>query len=558
MDKNYFDIFTKMVINTYYDVVVLDVENLMTYVLKLGRKPELEGKEFPAMEILDYLFSQGASQEADKYIITGVWGTIRSRCEKHESGLVFNHRTLIHGQKRWLNVYMYVPECYGIDDTKVVFYSKLLSEEEALKHEIMMGVERGLYKIGKIYLNEDRIESLSISYNEKVSMKHFDGSGFSAEVKYIAENMIHPDDKEKYLDFLNPKKIEKYHRDGYRNYGFMCRRRSRKVYDWVFIKIDPTLDYKPDNMIFTIHVVEINSSVVNYVNDALKGISGEEKGLGNLSYGFTRYFDRIKVALGAFTYQFASFIEIELSSNHYISFKPEFGTNKALFSDEGDYLEDSLKVIEKLYEGEEAEKLRGFINLKNVSQQLVTNSAISDNFRRKTGELMKVTFAKTESIKGTPTIVNVTSEFLNEKTNQLKVVTFGNFEVYDSEGNPVYFEKKQSKQVLAYLIDKVGYPISNEDVITDVLEKPIDDLNARKYASALIRKAMKDLENAGYPDVIIKESSQTRINKDAVDCDYYHLLDGNIFYWRLYHNEYMKEYSWAEETNSEITHYFDK
>ncbi|MBQ0001130.1 MAG: hypothetical protein KBT01_06290 [Clostridiales bacterium] len=88
-----------------------------------------------------------------------------------------------------------------------------------------------------------------------------------------------------------------------------------------------------------------------------------------------------------------------------------------------------------------------------------------------------------------------------------------------------------------------------------MLEKDPSDLNAVKYVSTLSRSAARELEKAGYPGIIIKEWNSLRVNTELIDCDYYHLIRGDVSYLHRYHNEYMKEYSWAEETNAEILHY---
>lgn len=89
----------------------------------------------------------------------------------------------------------------------------------------------------------------------------------------------------------------------------------------------------------------------------------------------------------------------------------------------------------------------------------------------------------------------------------------------------------------------------------DALKNLLKDKTYIKYVSALVNYARRDLEAAGYADIIIKEWNSLRINTDKLDCDYYHLINGDASYFHQYHNEYMKEYSWAEETNSEILHY---
>lgn len=558
MNQEFFGIFSEMMLETYHDVLIYDVEEGHVYILKTKRKPEVEETLIPKGKVFDYLEEKGITQMAERFIVGSLMDNILERAEKRQNGFLFVHRAIINGERKWMRVDMFVPKSYKNGDNKLLFCTSVMDNDTTIKHEIMMGIERNNLKLAKIYLDENRIESVHLTFNEKASMKYYKGSTFSEEVEYIAENLIHPYEKETYLKYMDLNNIRKYYKEGNTDYGFLCRRKSRKLYDWVYIRIIPTIDFSLDNMIFTMQVILIDMPIVNYVKKTVLeyNIYGGAKFMSEIETN--RYVERIQIALGAFTYNFESFIEVDLESNRFVSFKPGGTMGKVNFPQEGDYTILAPIIIDDNYEGEEREKLRGFINLDNVKRKLTDSSSFSDTFRRKTGELIKITFAKTESKNGIPKIVNVTSEIVNENENQLKVITFGNFEVYDRQGKPISFEKKQSKQVLAYLIDRRGYPITNDDIICDILEKSTDDLNARKYASALLRKAMRDLEKAGFGDVIIKESNQARINKDAVDCDYYHLLDGNIFYWTKYQNEYMKEYSWAEETNSEIAQFFDK
>ena len=39
---------------------------------------------------------------------------------------------------------------------------------------------------------------------------------------------------------------------------------------------------------------------------------------------------------------------------------------------------------------------------------------------------------------------------------------------------------------------------------------------------------------------------------DQVDCDYFHFLQGDVFYINAFYGEYMSNYSWAEFTLSSI------
>lgn len=141
---------------------------------------------------------------------------------------------------------------------------------------------------------------------------------------------------------------------------------------------------------------------------------------------------------------------------------------------------------------------------------------------------------------------------INRNENMLIIKTFGNFEVSDADGNPVVFRRKKSREILAYLIDQYGYPVSTADIVKDVLEKSPDNKTSLKYVSALVKYASEDLEKAGFPDVIVHEWNSFRINVRKADCDYYDFIEGDVSALKNYHNEYMKEYSWAERTNAEL------
>ncbi len=130
--------------------------------------------------------------------------------------------------------------------------------------------------------------------------------------------------------------------------------------------------------------------------------------------------------------------------------------------------------------------------------------------------------------------------------NKLKVVTFGIFKVFDKNGEMLNFTRTLSKEILAYLIDQAGFPITSKDIAKDVLEEQVFDDRVSKRVSKLVNLLIDDLNNAGFHDVIIKQNRQIQINKDALDCDLYRTLDGDVEALNSFHGEYMLEYSWAE------------
>ena len=140
-----------------------------------------------------------------------------------------------------------------------------------------------------------------------------------------------------------------------------------------------------------------------------------------------------------------------------------------------------------------------------------------------------------------------------EQTRELlKVQCFGYFEVF-WKGEPLMFGRRQTKELLAYLIDRKGATCTSEEIVTALWE----DEDNLKHLKARIRILISDrrqtLAKIGMEDIILRRSGQIAIRRDAVDCDYYHMLDGDMEAVNAYRGEYMMQYSWAEITTGQLT-----
>ena len=137
-----------------------------------------------------------------------------------------------------------------------------------------------------------------------------------------------------------------------------------------------------------------------------------------------------------------------------------------------------------------------------------------------------------------------------QSTELLRVTTFGNFVVYDKNGDVMKFTSRHAQAVLAYLIDQCGYPVSPKDIAAAVFEIEDYDSNASKKISRYIGELSSDLAGAGYEDVVIKESRTVKINKQRITCDLYDALQGDTSALSAFRGEYMLDYSWAEKSES--------
>ena len=142
-----------------------------------------------------------------------------------------------------------------------------------------------------------------------------------------------------------------------------------------------------------------------------------------------------------------------------------------------------------------------------------------------------------------------------EEPDKLRIVCFGHFEVY-FRGKPVIFERRQSKELLAFLVDREGAACTAEEIISHMWENETDLQAAKTRIRRLISDLKATLQGIGMDDVLIRTRRQIAIRRDRVDCDYYRMLEGDPAAINAWHGEYMVDYCWAEMTTGRL--YFRK
>lgn len=138
-----------------------------------------------------------------------------------------------------------------------------------------------------------------------------------------------------------------------------------------------------------------------------------------------------------------------------------------------------------------------------------------------------------------------------KKSAKLRVQCFGNFEVY--AGNmPLRFERRKSKELFAYLIDRHGAQITCGEVCAAIYDNDENEGNnksdLRKCASD-IRKTLKEVDAE---DVFVKGYNSYAINVSELSCDFYDWEKNEPYAIRAFRGEYMSQYSWGEDTLGSI------
>lgn len=138
------------------------------------------------------------------------------------------------------------------------------------------------------------------------------------------------------------------------------------------------------------------------------------------------------------------------------------------------------------------------------------------------------------------------------ESGKLHVQCFGNFEVF-SNGAPLIFSRKRSKELLAYLIDRCGASSSVAELADMLWDDGQYDVSRRNQVHSFLSDLSKTLEAAGAGDVLIRQYNSYAVNPSRIDCDFYRVLGNDPTAINLYNGEYMAQYSWAEFTAGALT-----
>ena len=137
------------------------------------------------------------------------------------------------------------------------------------------------------------------------------------------------------------------------------------------------------------------------------------------------------------------------------------------------------------------------------------------------------------------------------KSDKLQVRCFGHFEVFWN-GQPVIFQRKQSKELLAFLIDREGRACTAEEIAAALWEGDNDAQAAKARIRLILHDLRATLREIGMEDVLIRERRQLAIRRDKIDCDYYRMLEGDMEAINAFGGAYMTEYTWAELTTGRL------
>lgn len=130
---------------------------------------------------------------------------------------------------------------------------------------------------------------------------------------------------------------------------------------------------------------------------------------------------------------------------------------------------------------------------------------------------------------------------------EVRVRTFGHFEVFVGEER-VCFEREKAKEALAYLVDRHGSSVTNEQLACILWEDRNYDQKTRNITTTVISSLKKTLKEYGIEDILVKSWGHLSVDTTKFSCDAYDFEKWDAVAVNSFHGEYMVNYSWAEFT----------
>lgn len=132
---------------------------------------------------------------------------------------------------------------------------------------------------------------------------------------------------------------------------------------------------------------------------------------------------------------------------------------------------------------------------------------------------------------------------------KLQVRCFGNFEVF-ADGKPLVSLSGRALELFAYLVDRRGARCSVGEIEAVLWDSPGNSTSRQSYLRELMGELARCFAETGYPDVIMRQYGYVGLNTTCISCDYWDYLDNTQGEPRVFHGEYMEQYSWAEPTRA--------
>lgn len=139
----------------------------------------------------------------------------------------------------------------------------------------------------------------------------------------------------------------------------------------------------------------------------------------------------------------------------------------------------------------------------------------------------------------------------SRRKSRVFIQTIPNFCV-SVDGKNLHINRAKVEELFALLVDRAEAGVTARDAIDCLWPERLTDENTMALYRVTFHRLLDCLKEVGIDYIIGNEARKKYIHMKEVDCDLYHILEGDRGWIQNYAGEYLKEYSWAESRNAQI------
>lgn len=119
-------------------------------------------------------------------------------------------------------------------------------------------------------------------------------------------------------------------------------------------------------------------------------------------------------------------------------------------------------------------------------------------------------------------------------------------------GTPLHIPGAKARELFALLVDQGERGFTAGEGIAYLWPERENNAGTQSLLRMTYKRLLNTLEEAGAGYILASRENRRYLKVEEVDCDLYRILAGDKQAARKYNGEYLREYSWAEERNSQL------
>lgn len=181
--------------------------------------------------------------DADVYMEVNNLDYVLEELKKGKKRSRYQMRYLISGRYQWCTFEMTRPDSFSEEDPWVLYSWKIADDDAGDTMDTLEIVSNEFLKVIKVYFDTDTYDVIK-AMNSDVIRKRSGYESFSAWTKeHVDDNLIHPDDLKKYVEFLDVNRLKEYFLNNEEPLTFRFRRKMDDQYKWVELTLSRSKDY---------------------------------------------------------------------------------------------------------------------------------------------------------------------------------------------------------------------------------------------------------------------------------------------------------------------------